>query len=58
MRSGNRKKYLAIAIALTLVLQFSFFGSAKVSATEIDPSEQTAASQTIAAQDEQAVAMD
>ena len=58
MRSGNRKKYLAIAIALTLVLQFSFFGSAKVSATEIDPSEQKAASQTIAAQDEQAVAMD
>ena len=58
MRSGNRKKYLAIAIALTLVLQFSFFGSAKVSATEIVPSEPAAASQTIAAQDEQAVTID
>ena len=37
MRSGNRKKYLAIMIAAVMVFQFSFFGSLKASAAETEP---------------------
>lgn len=37
MRSGNRKKYLAIMIAAVMVFQLSFFGSLKASAAETEP---------------------